>query len=307
MKTSRKVQIGDILIVAVAKENREWGYSPAPDGTRVIVTEFNTRYRGRVNEFGRKPGKYSFNDNPITAREDNGEVISVGGYHLKFEDGYSISMDIDGEWVGELPELPFWEGDTVTTGRDMFGRDTNEVIVTRIAYDDIHTKCTDGVTPYPIYTISPSMTAGVTTAARESDLTLVRRGDVWKYYHGEPMHFDSVVDEAKFYDGQLGRTKDVRNETIGLFSWTIEEAVNAVREGKGDAISVTPRLFGSKQRPYVKQFIDREIGERVRTETLKGWADFDAAKFADEIAEELQHREEMNNLFKRGTYAEASH
>ncbi len=296
----KRLEIGDVLIVAVAEENRQWGYNPAPDGTRVVVTGFNTRCRGRVNEFGCKPGIYLFNDRPITVREDNGAVVSVGSYHLKHEDGSSIPMDLDGDWVGELPELPFWEGDTVVANRDMFGRDTPEVVIKSIMYDDINTVCVDGITIFPIYTISPSMTAGITTSARGSELTLLRRGDVWKYYHGEPLHFDSLADEAQFYDGQLGRTKDVRNEAIGLFAWTIEEAVQAVRDGKGDSITVSSGLFGSRQRPYVKKFLDDDIGARVRAATLEGWKDFDRSEFLDEIEDELKHREEMKALLSGG-------
>ena len=292
----RRVQVGDVLIVSVAKENREWGYSPAQDGTRLKVTGFRTRYRGRCGEFGRTPGLYAFNDCPIVVKESDGAIVEIGSSHLRYEDGSTIRMDLDGEWIAELPELPFWEGDTVNVGKGFYGPDEN-VVVARISYDDINTKCSDGVTPYPIYTISPSMGAGVSTSARESGLTLVSRGNIWKYYHGEPLHFDTIAAEAQFYDGQLGRTKDVRNEAIGLFAWTIEEAVCAVREGKADAISVTSRMFGSKQRPYLKKFLDEDVGARVRQETLEGWKDFDPSKFAEEIAEELKHREEMKSLF----------
>lgn len=297
----RRLEVGDVLIVQVATENREWGYNPAPDGTRVIVTGFETGYRGRVYEFGHKPGRYRFNDQPTLVREDNGETVTTGSFHLRHEDGSNIPMDLDGEWVDDLPSLPFWEGDLVATTRNTFG--TDPVFITRISYRDIETLCNDGVTPYPIYTIAPTMSAGISTSARESDLSLVSRGNVWKYYHGEPLVFDSVSEEAQFYDGQLGRTEDVRNEICGYFSWTIEEAVNAVREGKGDAISVTPGLFGSKSRPRVKKFLDTEVGAKVRAETLAGWSNFNPTEFEEEITEVLNRRKELDTLRTR----EASH
>ncbi len=288
------LDIGDVLIVAVLKENREWGYNPAPDGTRLKVIGFNTRFRGRVGEFGHKPGEYLFNDMPITAREDDGTFVEIGAAHLRREDGTSIPWDSEGTWIGELPELPFWEGDAIRSDRELRG--SNDVVITRIFYKDINTKCNDGITPYPIYTIAPTMTAGISTSARESDLSLIRRGNVWKYYHSEPLKFESVAEEAQFYDGQLGRTKEIRNDVCGYFSWTIEEAVNAVRDGKADAISVNPGLFGMKPRPNVKRFLDREVGERVREQTLLGWANFDPSKFKDEIDEALQHRKDMDAL-----------
>lgn len=301
MKNSKEVlQVGNVLIVSVAKENREWGYNPAPDGTRVVVTGFHTTYRGRCGEFGRKPGKYILNDRPTVVTENEHNPVDIGSFHLRREDGSNIPMDLDGVWVSELPKLPFFEGDTVSIVRGFNGSNENVVIV-RISYNDINTKCTDGVTPYPIYTISPSMSAGITTAARESDLSLVERGNVWKYYHGESLSFPDLATEAQFYDVQLGRTKDVRNESIGLFSWTIEEAVNAVRQGNGDSISVSAGLFGSKQRPYVKKFLDDDVGVRVREATIQGWSDFDPSNFADEIAEELDLRETMDKLRFRST------
>jgi hypothetical protein len=251
----RKIEIGDVLIVAVIQENREWGYSPAPDGIRLKVTGFRTRYIGRSGEFGRKPGEYVFNDVPIVVREDNYAPVEIGSFHMRFEDDSTIEHDMDGVWIGKLPELTFWEGDIVRADRELCG--SHEVVIARISYGDIHTLCTDGVTPYPIYTIAPNMSAGISTAARESDLSLVCRGNIWKYYHSEPLEFESVAAEA---------------------------------------ISVTPGLFGAKQRPNVKTFLDREVGERVREETLRGWADFNPEKFKDEIAEELQHRKDMDAL-----------
>lgn len=290
------ISVGDILIVSVVKENREWGYNPAPDGTRLRVVGFNTQYYGRCGEFGRKPGQYIFNSDPIVVKEDDGTPVSIGNFHLRNEDGSTISIDWDGVWVGELPELPFWEGDLVKTNGRFFGQD--EVVITRISYRDIHTKCNDGVTPYPIYTISPTMTSGASTAVKQSDLSLIERGNIWKYYHGEPLSFANIQEETNFYDWQIGRVEDVRNETIGLFSWTIEEAVNAVRNGQGDAIYIGGGMFGSKQRPNVKKFLDRDIGDRVREETLKGWLNFDPKNFASEIEEELKCREEYKSLLE---------
>lgn len=292
-----KLKVGDTVIVAVAKENREWGYNPAPDGTLLTVIGFGARYRGRTGEFGRRPGKYTFNDMPLTMREDNGKPVSIGSYHIRTMDGFRIDMDLDGEWREELPELPFCEGDRISCKLHYFD-DSREAVVLRIDYNEVGKFCLDGITPYPIYTISPNMHGHMSTFAREADLVLVERGNVWKYYHGEPLHFDTIEDEAHFYKNILGRTIDIRNPVCDLYDWTIEEAVGALRDGRADAITVGGGLFGSKSRPFVNKFLDEDVGSRVRAESLKGWADFDRAKFADEIAEQLEHRARMAEMFK---------
>lgn len=61
------------------------------------------------------------------------------------------------------------------------------------------------------------------------------------------------------------------NHKFGLFTNRPKDAIECIRNDLGDALQVTSML-GIKFEKVVR-FIDREIGEKFRQETLAGWAD----------------------------------
>ena len=123
------------------------------------------------------------------------------------------------------------------------------------------------------------MTEGGTVCVRPTNLKLVSRGNVWKYYHNEPLEFADLREEAEFYHN-IGRTKEVRNPKDDLYHWDDYagkvsepvEALQAIKDGLGDSMNVGS-LFGlmSSPRITVYKFLDREVGERVRKATLEGF------------------------------------
>ena len=52
------MRIGDRVTVQIAKENREWGYNPCPDGAKAKVLGFSEIAYTRILNFGHKPGIY---------------------------------------------------------------------------------------------------------------------------------------------------------------------------------------------------------------------------------------------------------
>jgi hypothetical protein len=79
-----------------------------------------------------------------------------------------------------------------------------------------------------------------------------------------------VEDESRFYTG-LGRSKQIKNPE-GVYSFTLDEALEAIRAGKGDGIGHYGGLFGARALTGVWKFEDEDVARRVREKTLKGFA-----------------------------------
>jgi hypothetical protein len=125
----------------------------------------------------------------------------------------------------------------------------------------------------PEYTIEPARGNGGTTWVNESDMTLIRRGNVWKHFNGEKLVFADLREEADFFS-LLGHTEEVRNPACNLYKWEKDEVLKAVRDGIVDGFTMGGGIFGQGfARINAVRFRDRELGERVRQETIRGFAD----------------------------------
>lgn len=68
------LQVGDMVVINVPQENREWGYNPYPDGTIATFLRFSEIAYGWANFYGKEPGMY---ENTLWAyfQLENGEEI----------------------------------------------------------------------------------------------------------------------------------------------------------------------------------------------------------------------------------------
>ena len=141
--------------------------------------------------------------------------------------------------------------------------------IVRIEYEWLGRMRNDGKTPMPEYGIVPAEKGlGGTTSVNESELELVSRGNVWKYFNGEKPEFSSFEDEVRFFS-DLGHTKEVRNPANDLYRWSKEEVLKAIQEGIVDGMTGGSGLFGGGTRISAITFKDRELGKRVSESTLR--------------------------------------
>jgi hypothetical protein len=161
--------------------------------------------------------------------------------------------------IRELPELPFWEWDIVM-------HEGESLKIVSIEYDRLNAKTNDGG-PWPIYHVGGE---GWYRSAKETDIHLVRRGQVWQFYHGFPIKFGSVEEEAKLHDA-MGLTYEIRNPANKLYKWTKDEVLSAIARGLAHGFSVSQGLFGSGIHHSAMRFVDEELGKRVAQETLRGF------------------------------------
>lgn len=260
------LEIGDKATVNVPQENREWGYNPAPDGTEVEVVGFNEISYGRIHNFGHKPGIYHNRCWP-KVRFPDGRIDSISDCHIKSQvqrPHIPWGKDKEKDFLRELPELPFWEMDLV------YWSHSPSLIFTieSIDYDRMGNTRNDG-SPFPIYHVRwPN---GGTSFAAESELELVKRGNVWKYYHDETLEFVAgLMEEAQLHH-LLGLTEEVKNPWSGDYRWDRDSILRAIREEIADGMMGGNNLFSWTPSVYAIRFKNQGLGKRVAKATLEGF------------------------------------
>ena len=274
------VDIGDKVLIDIPQESRDWGYNPAANGTIGVIVGFSTIDYGRIGNYGHKPGIYHNRSWP-KIELPTGEVIYISACHLapfdktKYDRKAKQSLrtlDKNDDFINVLPETKFWEHDEVKPisqrAIEHLSR-YDRIFVVRIDYGRIDEKVNDG-SPWPIYDVSSDIHGGWYTSFREDDFELVKRGNVWNYYHNLPLNFGSLKEKANFYQ-VIGRTKEVRNPANKLYSWTLEEALQAIQDGIAHSINVAHGLFGGGPSTRVEWFLDEEVGKEVAKATLEGF------------------------------------
>ena len=292
------LRIGDEVTITIPKENREWGYNPCPDGTKATVLGFSETYYGRIGNFGFKPGVY-VNRCWVKLHMEDGrehtefssrlEPTDKNEYEHRVAEFRKAQQEKPNDWhnnkefIRELPETPFWEGDkvrvharlalTVVTGEMPPEHDPEIFTIVEIDFHYLNEKTTIG-TKYPAYKISDKLGSGWHTSANEDDMKLVERGNVWKFYHGEPLQFADIKEEAAFFM-ILGHYEEVRNPKTGYYSWTKDEILEAIKSGIVHSFSLGRGIFEFIWDPPTRisayKFLDTSLGERVRQATIKGF------------------------------------
>ncbi|MDA2922976.1 hypothetical protein MYX07_06970 [Patescibacteria group bacterium AH-259-L07] len=287
------MRIGDEVVITIPRENRECGYNPCPDGTKATILGFSEIHYGRLGNLGLQPGVY-VNRAWTNLRLEDGREHTEYTYRLELTDKDESNRRLaefrkrqqenpdnwrNKEFLRELPETPFWEGDFVRVrGRSAVTsvysemppeHDPDVFQIIGIDYRYLTEKTQVG-TKYPAYNISDKLGSGWHTSASEDDMVLVERGPVWKLYHDEPITFDDIKEEASFFES-LGHTEEVRNPANGLYKWTKEEVLEAIQRGIIHGFSVSSGLFGSGPSISATRFRNEELGARVAQATLEGF------------------------------------
>jgi hypothetical protein len=156
--------------------------------------------------------------------------------------------------IADLPDTPFWEGD--------------HVIYTGQSHTSIHREFTIVKIRYnkkPIYYEVYYSERNMNLYAEDSGFQLVKRGNIWKLAHGEPLDFTDIGEEAKFYQS-LGMSQRVKKPLNDDNLWNTTDALGAIVRGEGHQMKIKDRknmLFA------LIKYDSEEFGERMRAYTLK--------------------------------------
>jgi hypothetical protein len=295
------LRVGDRVVFRVEKGDDYYPNDGDPargmEG-EVIGRERITMFEERVGLVIRPAGVYEV-DGPVIVRWDNGKTTQPNGWYTKLIDAtederrwaeYRAKVKasdwkvVDAEYENRvfksgLPTTKGWEGDFVTvTRKDRFGDTyTDFGIIEGIEYYTMHREATtEGRYRYRIVDENKEPIGGSSYTC-DAEMEIIERGNVYKYFNGEQVQFADLHEEAAFYM-RLGKAKSIRNPANGLYSWTLKEAIAAIRAGTADSLRMENIPFSSKSKHDLQVFEDRDLGKRLQEATLKGFEGVDEAE-----------------------------
>lgn len=286
---AKYLRIGDMVVMHMDKEAREWGSKGVPDGTIGIVIGFHRfqDHRARINNYGHAPGVYMRNGCPMV-RWFDGSVSEPGTSNLRWlhdhekkkierrEDHlHNEAFEYEAR-TGDLPELPFWEMDKVRIilrkRRDRQPWDHTDVVrIHAIDYHRIDDKRNDG-SPMPIYDVSPIEEGYGRISMETDDLELVERGNLWKWFNGQrdQVKFETIEDEVRFH-AQLGMETQIECKQSGNYHWPLTAILPALQASEIDVVRFSSGMFGSSGSMNAYKMDDPDLSQRVRAISLKGY------------------------------------
>lgn len=296
------LRAGDRVRMKMDSESRNWGRPGVEDGVLGTITGRH-RATGIIESrypcLTREPGIYAkdagilvqWDEYPEGADPSDMEYNHVNAVWLEPADSFlkEYKARLDAEWpvrlangevnpdfdiikvgdkldnlerIGDLPETEFWELDIVSWNgiRHRICR----VNYNRWGPERLHCYDMEEVDENNVYHRTGS------TTVDPSELILIERGNVWREAHGEPAVFRDLDEETAFATN-MGRSTSVRNPANNLYCWNLDEVLEAIRNGLADGFTNGTPLFSTNPRINARIFHDRELGERVRAETLKGF------------------------------------
>lgn len=290
------IDIGDRVVMDMDRDARAWGQKGVPNGTEGTVIG-KARHRRYAARFGldtfryKTPGIYEmdsglivkWDDGSISGHNYDATLLDKNEYEDRLanrwtipvwdngRDMYEVEAELLNEkYVGPLPETEYWEGDLI---RADFGGRSRLFRVESIdhQYFDKDSMRRDDGSMMPIYNVRFSNSdgsdaqAGSTYIHQDDPIQLIRRGNLWKMYHNLPLVFNDLTEEVSFYRG-LHQYQDIKNPDTGYYNWTLEEALQAIKNGVGDGISGV--LFSSSTTYQVYKMNNLILGDKLRRETL---------------------------------------
>lgn len=291
------------VVMKMDKETRYWGRKGPPDGaTGALFKRFRyIEYRDRfgIDRYFSEPGIYERDGGWSVVMDDPSLGDVVDGFQTPMVSaGYDFEVHADSLdeynrrceelWhepvnrlktissfdqeaildnrvrLGDLPETRAWLLDTLIPVDGVRDEDRDlRFVVTRINYHS-------DVLYYDVTAYNEEGRSCFSTGFRDEDIKEVVRGNVWKLEHGEPLVFADLQEEASFAKG-LGKAREVRNPKSGLYSWTLEEFLAAIKADIVDCMTNGIMPFTTTRRINAYRYEDRDLGERLRQATIKGF------------------------------------
>ena len=270
-------RVGDRVRIKVAKHDDEY-CPPAPSGSEGVVVGFTEMDYGRNNYGGRRPGIYT-NDNYSYVKLDNGKEVELGTFNLEFVDPTLDEIRIgenrkrvaevgvhehcrlldEEKFLRDLPETDFYEHDLVEYQSDRPYRSPEKGKITRVEYLKQYDPRKRNIITYSIKLDE----SGTVMWIEPERIKLIERGSIWKYYHNEPLSFDSIPAEYEFWKA-VGKVKYISNPKTNNYRWSENEAEAFVLNDKahGWTGKGSPLSKGSDIQVFFME--DEEFGKKVR-------------------------------------------
>lgn len=282
------LRIGDEVIFYLSEEDREWRTDLPENYTKGVVTGFyeylTSNHHGSSN-----PGIFVCNGAARITMSDGKSHLGLNGlyipkeiYEVRKEDITYRKAFEQKVKISDLPDLGFMVGNEITI-KSRFGETDIPATVTDVDYTPIVSRRTGGLK----HTLNWDNLNFITVKLKETGSTYIspadigkitNKGNVWAYHNDKTqLIFKDLNEESSFYR-KLGLMTEIRNPVTQKYKWTIEEAVQAVRDGIANCIGVSVRPFTFNPHPDVVVYkcddqLPEDFKERLIKETLEGFKD----------------------------------
>lgn len=269
---------GDIVCMAVPTTDEGWHTRAVPNGTLGTVKGF-TQYEDHVapiHNFGRKPGVYLCNGALLVEWEVEGDktLLATASAHdivhmnptkaAALRDKAWIEVVENRQYLRALPELPFMELDNV-----LHKGEGEHYHIHSISYHDIDRVCSDGISPFPIYTLTAERRGSFSVNADE--IELVSRGNLWKWLNDRSsVVFKSLTEEVGFHVS-MGMYEQIKCPDTGNNQWPQESVAAHAHSGLIDIIKFQNGLFGASGIHIAYKLTDPELSKRCNAALCEGF------------------------------------
>lgn len=171
--------------------------------------------------------------------------------------------------IGDLPLTNAFQLDTITFKDGLRDEDKDLTFVVRSIN---YSSPSDGndVT-YNLDAVDADGRSIFSTMIGNDPIKAIHRGNLWKHLHDQPVDFKDIGEEADFARG-LGGAVNIPNPASGLYSWTLDEFLDAVQNDVADCMTNGFIPFTDRRAISVYRYKDRDLGERLRQTTMGGFA-----------------------------------
>lgn len=250
---------GDKLIFNKSDpETRAWTPNLPPNGTEVVFKSFDEIAYGYVNNYGREPGFYENRCYAFIEVPDENEIIRVSTVSLAAL-GNTTSI---GRWtkypkfLRKLPRNKYYPDDRVSFYEPI--SDSRVIgIIQNIDFYALEKYINNNYEGRPPCAYEIKSEDNRIYYHPDSKLYLEKCGNVWKYYNGSPITFNSIEEELEFFV-RIGKYDDVRCPETGYFITNKASALRAIANGIADSFYKNGLI----------KFRDPKLGQRVAEFTL---------------------------------------
>lgn len=275
---SRNAGPDDIVCMAVPSDDESFRTMTVPNGTLGTVKGFTQYedYVAPINNFGRKPGVYLCNGALLVEweLEDGKTLLDIpSAHHIVHMNPIKSAAKRDKAWIEvaenrqylrPLPELPFMELDNV-----LHKGEEEHYRIQSIAYRDIDRVCSDGVSPFPIYSLTADRRG--TFSATADEIELVSRGNLWKWHNDRSsVAFESFEEEVGFHVS-LGLYEQIKCPDTGNYHWPQESVADYAHSGLIDVIKFQSGFFGANGIHIGYKLTDPDLSKRCNAKLCKGF------------------------------------
>ena len=293
---SHMARIGDRVMLKMSDEHRLYSSIEVSNGSLGWVVGY-TQYTCSYGYNDRcKPGVYRGNGNVLVMWDklksgiiSENKITMISAHDIipigisvkqmtdrRKDDAYNKMFDEE-VWIGTLPECKYYPGDVVRLANELKRKAYGAVVkILNINYNNIEMMLNDNETHYPYITIECE--GGGTTNISDADIEdVVSRGNYYWWEHDKSqLKFDTLKDETAFYYSK-GFLTYARNPRTNTYSYTLQEAVEAIREGLADGVKVSQGYFEAGLTTSAMIVSDElpDLKQRVRQASLEGFKDVD--------------------------------